>query len=476
MPSKNKKKDVDQCEMTDNEGDSSDNAEEAPAHYSIRGSAGLMTIACPRQYPKHLKDRKRLGKMIPEDFPSQKILDDFRKLTNVNTNRTLLKAYCVDEPHKRFKKSPEPGQVRRRERHKHVAFLMDAPFAHKKLAEDFQKKTGLRLSFSFRLQGFAANVEYLTEPGKKPSTDIDKHPALYPANLDIAHELSKASGNHLLTGAKMAEKMKGKKRKFLTFDEVSNIVLEGVGDGPLKSAAALEGAAKRLKDEGSVELWNYLGNLKGPAEIGGLVTKIWHLQGEVQHEMFRTRSSYPLSDFSYEKLHQAVEWFEEKSDSHALVLSGDGGLGKTNLGEAMLIQLCPAGYWFIDDPDDFREIDGLIRPEHGLIVDEITLAGCTPNQIKKLFDLEKFRRIKCRHFNASIPAGCRRIFCTNSEKEDFYPGMSRFDRTGVFRRQMFQSVPRDIRKTAKKAAHRAAKKATSDEDEEDPFGHCLSDM
>ena len=100
----------------------------------------------------------------------------------------------------------------------------------------------------------------------------------------------------------------------------------------------------------------------------------------------------------------------------------------------------------MDDPDDFREIEGLIRPEHGLLVDELTLEAFTPNQIKKLFDLEKFRRVRCRHLNASIPAGCRRIFCTNSAQEDFYPKMAnQHDRTGVLRRQLFQTVSSDTR-------------------------------
>lgn len=68
------------------------------------------------------------------------------------------------------------------------------------------------------------------------------------------------------------------------------------------------------------------------------------------------------------------------------------------------------------------------------------------NQVKKLFDLEKTRRVKCRHFNGTIPMGCPRIFCTNSDLEAFYPKMkSKQDRTGVSRRQLFQVVPFDVR-------------------------------
>ena len=112
--------------MTDNEGESSDIEEETPADYTVRGSAGLITAACPRHYPRDIDERKRLGIMIPQDFEKPVFIDKIRRLININTNRTLQKAYCVDEPHKRFRKSTS-----RRERHKHVAFLLDAPFAHK---------------------------------------------------------------------------------------------------------------------------------------------------------------------------------------------------------------------------------------------------------------------------------------------------------------------------------------------------------
>ena len=125
MPPKKKSK----CEMTDNEGDSSANEDEVPADYTVRGAAGLVTASCPRQYPREAAERKRLGIMIPEDYAKADFVDMLRRLVNVKSTRTLLKAYCVDEPHKRFRKSKQ-----RRERHIHLAFLMDAPFAHKKLA------------------------------------------------------------------------------------------------------------------------------------------------------------------------------------------------------------------------------------------------------------------------------------------------------------------------------------------------------
>ena len=60
------------------------------------------------------------------------------------------------------------------------------------------------------------------------------------------------------------------------------------------------------------------------------------------------RASFPLDEFSHKDLAEVMEWLEQ-SDNHALILAGDGNLGKTNLAEALLISKCPAGFWFLDD-------------------------------------------------------------------------------------------------------------------------------
>ena len=98
-----------------------------------------------------------------------------------------------------------------------------------------------RISFSFRLHRFVGNLSYLLEPGKKPSTDLDLEPAKFPSGLNLDEEL-KANKD-----PREAEPKSNKKRKRLTFDEVSNVVLEGVGNGPLRSRKELEAAAKKLK-------------------------------------------------------------------------------------------------------------------------------------------------------------------------------------------------------------------------------------
>ena len=58
----------------------------------------------------------------------------------------------------------------------------------------------------------------------------------------------------------------------------------------------------------------------------------------------------------------------------------------------------PGGFWFVDDPDDFRELEGLLKEGQGFVVDEISLSDYKPNQIKKLYDVVKMRRVRqgCR--------------------------------------------------------------------------------
>lgn len=161
-----------------------------------------------------------------------------------------------------------------------------------------------------------------------------------------------------------------------------------------------------------------------------------------------------------------------------MVLSGDGGFGKTGLGEALLMEVCPDGFWFVDDPDDFKELEGLLEEGQGILIDEITFAKVEPNQIKRLFDLEKSRRVKCRHFNGSKPKGCPIIFCSNSNESRFFPFIEdEYDKTGIFRRHLFQEVRADVRRLPGNA--RAVPSSapgvleSGNGFEDNPFGHSL---
>ena len=90
------------------------------------------------------------------------------------------------------------------------------------------------------------------------------------------------------------------------------------------------------------------------------------------------------------------------------------------------------------------------------------MSSYTPNQIKKLFDVRKTRRIKCRHFNGTKPKGRKMILTTNSVKEKFFPTLDdKNDRTGIFRRHLFENVITDIRSTQHQYAQPSGEGASS---------------
>ena len=276
---------------TQNEGEVTEVDEEAPAASALRGQAGLMTWACPREYLRSKELRLKRKEIIPEDWTTAECLDKVRRCILKNLPVKLEKGTCHDEPHKRVRES-----TLRRERHKHLAFLMSAPFAHQKLAKALFQEYGIRVSFSFQLKRFGANVRYCMEEGKKPSTDLDMCPATFPLRLDVQKEM----GQNPHPGD--APVREGRKRKRLSFDEVSNIILEGVGDGPLITGKMLEQAAKRLKIDGKVELWNYVGELKDAAAVDAVVAKVWRLQGQLRHPLWCTASDHSLRDFNFDHL------------------------------------------------------------------------------------------------------------------------------------------------------------------------------
>eukprot|EP00972_Heterocapsa_arctica_P116304 16452354-Heterocapsa_arctica.AAC.1 len=409
-------------------GEMTEDEEETPAVPAHRGQAALVTASCPRSYPQDPNVRQQSKALIPADFTTAQFLKEFMAVWYSTSNVKLQKVTCHDEPHKRYQPSGEC-----RERHKHIVLLAAGTFAHLRIATAFQKKFGLRLSFSFYQSRFGGYLRYCMVPGKKPSNDLDLCPAKYPLALDLQVEL--AAAEHPVQGGA------GKKRKNLTFDEVSNIIIEG----PIHTAIALSEAARALKAQGKPELWNYVGALKTLSDERALVAKVWRMNGTLQHAMWRAKSPYVLAQFNLADLPHVRAWLDGGYKKRTLILAGSGGLGKTQLAMALMHHLCPGGFWFLDDPDDFRTIDGDLQPGHGIVVDEVTLQQTKPNQVKKMFDLENARSIACRYFNASLPGGCPRIFITNDEENEFLPSMNKRDGSGVKRRMLFQEVERDIR-------------------------------
>ena len=67
-------------DWTRNDGSTSEEEEEEiPANQSLRGMACLVTAACPRKYPRALKERKASRLVLPEDFSKRVIFGVFFK-------------------------------------------------------------------------------------------------------------------------------------------------------------------------------------------------------------------------------------------------------------------------------------------------------------------------------------------------------------------------------------------------------------
>ena len=108
----------------------------------------------------------------------------------------------------------------------------------------------------------------------------------------------------------------------MTFDEVSKVVLEGVGEGSLKTGRDLEAASKKLKLQGKTELWNYLGDLKNAADAFRLVSKVRGMLGGNAHQIFNTTSKFPLDAFKLAFLPSVRSWLKGEFKTKSLVRSG----------------------------------------------------------------------------------------------------------------------------------------------------------
>ena len=81
------------AEWTGNEGESTEQDEETPAHQTMRGQAGLVTASCPRKYPRDVAMRVKLGKRVPDDFTTAELLKKFRRTVNANSN-VMIETWC----------------------------------------------------------------------------------------------------------------------------------------------------------------------------------------------------------------------------------------------------------------------------------------------------------------------------------------------------------------------------------------------
>ena len=157
--------------------------------------------------------------------------------------------------------------------------------------------------------------------------------------------------------------------------------------------------------------------------------------------VFRDSSPYSLSSFNLPT--EAEDWVNGAWKERTLILSGGGGIGKTSLAAALLLQVAKR-YIFITRLDHLRGIDFVA--DCGLLWDEATMKGVEVDEMKCVTDLEHTRSIRCPNQDGMIPSGTPRIFSTNHSKMHFFGMVSAEHQTAIDRRHLWSSLTSDCRK------------------------------
>ena len=118
----------------------------------------------------------------------------------------------------------------------------------------------------------------------------------------------------------------------------------------------------------------------------------------------------------------------------------------------------------MNKPDRLRDV--VFGPGEGLVVDEVTFAERTIDDVKGMVDLEEGRDVSCRNKDGFIPAEVPRIISTNWPWEQFWPREALGSHAvPVTRRVLWVEVTKDLRLKP------ATPLPLDDGSDEDPFGH-----
>ena len=359
----------------------------------------------------------------------------FKEIVHLNLV-VLSKAKVFDEPHKKYN-----SVTGTRERHKHLIFKLKTTFAHLKIQKAFAAK-GVYGHFSFNLVGYVQYLRYcMVASAKKLQADLDLDPWSWPP----------ASSPSLLAICDTPTPQQdarngfstGRKRKLLTFSEITDAFVEG----KVRTEKDAWQLAKNRKVSGDETLWNSLG---ASVDVAALVTKVrtaWECEN-ITGGTLVTKPDYMLNEFiAVEYVSDDLPWWLNGGwKTHSLILSGTGGLGKTELACALMHSVSPGGsFHFINKVDRLRDVT--FSPGEGLVVDEACFSDRDIDDIKNLLDLEKNRDVDCRNRDGHIPKMTPRIFSTNWCWDVFWPSAvwSPMHAHAINRRHLWVDVRFDLR-------------------------------
>ena len=186
--------------------------------------------------------------------------------------------------------------------------------------------------FTFSLVGLVAYLNYLLEPGKKAPGDIDRSPVFYPPwsveemdayrSKPLQNQITKNLGkpNFLLPQGvaadrkQQASKATDKKRKRLTFSELTDAVVEN----EVRSEADFWRVAKGRKVSGDETLWESLGAERNVNATLVKILRAWYCSN-ANFGTLKTSVDYELEAFVVPSIIKARGHFF-RSFAHGLTL------------------------------------------------------------------------------------------------------------------------------------------------------------
>jgi hypothetical protein len=447
------------------QGVSSEEDADQPSNTKTRGMCGQFVWACPREYPSDADVRRKRCLLIPEDLSKDALGKTFKlALSQANQLVNMDRIHIFGEPHKKY--NPSTGL---RARHYHIVFRSKVTFAHLQVAKTLRKH-GIHGHFSFNLVGYQAYLRYCLKPSaSKLAADLDTQPWSWPDTVSV-QDLLKICDQPCPQMEARADGVakRGRKRSLLSFSEVTDAFVEG----GVKCARDAWMLAKARKVAGDDTLFNTLGS----QDVSALVAKVisaWHCDSMIM-DTLRMSAEFPLDQFvPLDQIHPGLsEWLTNGHKTVSLIMSGRGGLGKTELACALMSRVCKGhGFHFLNRLDRLRDV--LFISGQGLLVDEACLRERCVDDAKAILDVAKSRDVVCRNKDGRIPQATPRIFSTNWSWDQFFPpDAGKADHEfAIRRRSLWVSVDKDLRQKPQEEEEKAEDWGEEEEDEEDVLGH-----
>ena len=204
-----------------------------------------------------------------------------------------------------------------------------------------------------------------------------------------------------------------KKRRILDFSEFSDYIIHH----KITNEQEFWVLAGKERDAGNPVLWNYAGN----ANVAKQIQKcnkghLAQFRDDVFQGTSKSSSKYPLSAFNIPE--EICVWMKHLKGEMALIIQGQGGLGKTEMAKSILASM--GKYFFVDSLDTVKSL--LFTGKESILFDDVTLQNFSVDEVKSFLDIKSERAVKCLHEDGFIPADTVRIFLTNHERHTFFQG------------------------------------------------------